>query len=155
MTTNPPNGYRTAANAFNDFYAGLRREHLNGLGTLYAEDARFKVPFHHVHGCQAIREVLQDMFDAILDQVYEPLDVALEGRHAFVVWNFHYTMRRWNKTRHSIQGVSHLTFGEDGMIHEHCNYLNPTEELFRKLPLIGAIIQLLKSAMQMPPYRKY
>ena len=43
-----------------------------------------------------------------------------------------------------MRGVSHLKFAADGKVNYHRDYWDTGEELYMKLPLIGAVMRGLK-----------
>ncbi len=45
-----------------------------------------------------------------------------------------------------IRGASHLRFAGDGRIAMHRDYWDAAEELYEKLPLLGALMRWLKRA---------
>ena len=44
----------------------------------------------------------------------------------------------------TIHGASHLRFGADGRVVVHRDYWDAAEELYEKLPLVGALMRWLK-----------
>jgi len=45
---------------------------------------------------------------------------------------------------YEIEGASHLLFNEAGLVVEHRDYWDSSEELLQKLPVIGALLRWLK-----------
>jgi hypothetical protein len=53
-------------------------------------------------------------------------------------------MRRWRSEEQCIRGGTHLRLAADGRILEHRDYWDAAEELYEKLPLLGALMRWLK-----------
>ena len=54
-------------------------------------------------------------------------------------------MKRWRRGEQCIHGGSHLRFAPDGRIAEHRDYWDAAEELYAKLPVIGALMRWLRA----------
>jgi steroid delta-isomerase len=125
------------------FYEGLRKSDLQQLDALYAADARFKDPFNEVRGVPAIRAIFAHMFRTLREPHFVVLDAVTQQDQCFLTWDFHFTTGRGGAAM-CIHGASHLRFGADGRIAEHRDYWDTAEELYEKLPLIGALMRWLK-----------
>lgn len=128
-----------------DFYQGLTPQRLDEqLARFYAPDAYFKDPFNEVQGLQAIRAIFEHMFGALEDPRFEVLrslvDAPAQPRHGFITWVFHCGR---SGHRFAIRGASELDFDTLGRITRHRDYWDPAEELYAKLPLIGAPVRWL------------
>ena len=114
------------------------------LALVYAANAQFKDPFNEVSGLAAIARVFEHMFE----QVHEPRFVVttrvLEGSQAFLTWEFLFRMKRFSKETQCILGATHIIFDADGMVAVHRDYWDAAEELYEKLPLLGALMRWLK-----------
>ena len=118
---------------------------LAGLDALYAPDARFRDPFNELRGVAAIRGLFGHMFDTLDDPRFLIRDVVVEGDQAFLTWDFVFRMKRWRRGEQRIHGSSHLRFAPDGRIAEHRDYWDAAEELYAKLPVIGALMRWLRA----------
>ena len=114
------------------------------LGELYAGDARFKDPFNEVQGVAAIQQVFRHMFVALDVPRFVIRDVVCDGDQCFLSWDFLFRMRRWRSEEQCIRGGTHLRLAADGRILEHRDYWDAAEELYEKLPLLGALMRWLK-----------
>ena len=66
-------------------------------------------------------------------------------RGLFLLWDMSFRMKTWRPRKTQIiRGVSHLRFGTDGKVVYHRDYWDTGEELYSKLPLIGAGVRLLR-----------
>ena len=122
--------------------ATLRAE----LAGVYAPDARFKDPFNEVQGRDAVERIFAHMFR----QVDEPRFVVVTGvqqeNHAFVTWEFRFRMKRFSTGVQCIRGASHIVFDTAGLVQLHRDYWDAAEELYEKLPVLGALMRMLKRA---------
>jgi ketosteroid isomerase-like protein len=122
----------------------LKREDLQQLGRLYADDARFKDPFNDVQGLPAIRGVFDHMFAALDGPRFVVTEAIAQGDQCFLVWDFLFRFRRFSSELQTVRGGSHLRFAADGRIELHRDYWDAAEELYEKLPGIGALMRWLK-----------
>ncbi|MGL6111682.1 MAG: nuclear transport factor 2 family protein [Rubrivivax sp.] len=114
------------------------------LGEIYTDDARFKDPFNEVQGVAAIQQVFRHMFVALREPRFVIRDVVCDGDQCFLSWDFRFRMRRFRSDEQCIRGGSHLRLARDGRISEHRDYWDAAEELYEKLPLVGALVRWLK-----------
>ena len=127
------------------WYETLTPQTLERIAELYAPDARFKDPFNDVAGRAAIRRVFEHMFATTQEPRFRVLArVAGEGE-AFVTWTFSFRAARRSL---EIRGATHLRFDAHGMVVEHRDYWDAAEELYAKLPLLGALMRLLGRRFQ-------
>jgi ketosteroid isomerase-like protein len=125
-------------------FEALKREDLPRLGQLYADDARFKDPFNEVQGLQAIRGVFEHMFTALDNPRFLVTQAIVQGNECFLVWDFLFRFRRFSGEPQTVRGGSHLRFAADGRIALHRDYWDTAEELYEKLPGVGALMRWLK-----------
>ena len=115
------------------------------LGEFYAGNARFKDPFNEVRGVPAIQQVFEHMYRALESPRFVVRDVVAEGDQAFVSWEFRFRFRRFDRsTEQCVRGGTHLVFATDGRIGLHRDYWDAAEELYEKLPGVGALMRWLK-----------
>jgi ketosteroid isomerase-like protein len=122
----------------------LRPQDLASLDALYTPDARFKDPFNDVRGVAAIARIFGHMFETLEEPRFVIGDVLVEGGQCFLTWDFHFRARRLGPAPQTIHGGSHLRLAADGRIAEHRDYWDAAEELYEKLPLIGAAMRWLR-----------
>ena len=133
------------------FYEGLRETDLPQLDTLYAGDARFKDPFNDVRGVDAVRRVFEHMFDTLAEPRFVVHDIVVQDDQCFLTWDFEFRLRRRRAAPMRIRGSSQLRLAADGRIAHHRDYWDAAEELYEKLPLLGALMRWLKRRLQPPP----
>jgi len=114
------------------------------MDTLYTTDARFKDPFNEVQGVAAIQQVFRHMFAALDEPRFVIRDAVCDGDQCFLSWDFLFRMRRFDRQAQCIRGGTHLRLAADGRIAEHRDYWDAAEELYEKLPGLGALMRWLK-----------
>ena len=131
-----------------DAYTALSRETLPELLALYADNARFKDPFNDVRGHAAIDRIFRQMFDELRGPRFTVQVAASEGDDAFLTWQLHFL--RSNGQAMVIRGASHLRFAPGGLVLLHRDYWDAAEELYAKLPVIGAVMRWLQRRLRTP-----
>lgn len=130
-------------------YGGLTRENLPALLALYDGQARFKDPFNEVSGRMAIERIFTQMFDELRDPRFVVLVATSEGSNAFLTWELHF-LRQGNGMPMTIRGATHLQYSLDGLVTLHRDYWDAAEELYAKLPLLGAVMRTLRRRLSTP-----
>lgn len=125
-------------------FEGLTPAALATLDTLYATDARFKDPFNEVQGVPAIAAVFRHMYDALDEPRFVVHDAVAEGDQVFLTWDFLFRFRRFTPELQTVRGASQLRFAPDGRIAMHRDWWDVAEELYEKLPAVGALMRWLK-----------
>lgn len=146
-----------------DWFARLTRASLDSIGEIYAPNAHFKDPFNDVTGVDRIRAIYVHMFENLTDPRFEimqtieqvelPVDTdagepSLERPvHAFVAWQFKF---EWRGQTFDIPGGTRFVFDRAGLIVDHVDYWDVAEGLYEKLPIIGAMLRMLRRRMATP-----
>ncbi len=125
------------------FFTTLTRDTVKEVRTLYAADARFKDPFNEIRGVERIEHLFLHMFDQVEAPRFEIDEALVDGDQAFLTWRF--CFRRQGATAEmTIRGGTHLRFDPDGKVALHRDYWDAAEELYEKLPVLGALMRWLK-----------
>jgi ketosteroid isomerase-like protein len=136
---------RAAVTSITRWFESLAPGSLAQLATFYTPDARFKDPFNEVQGIPAITRIFEHMFVALNEPRFVVTQQIVDGAQAFLMWEFRFRFKRFDTvTEQVIRGGSHLTLAEDGRIREHRDYWDAAEELYQKLPGLGALMRWLK-----------
>ncbi|MGM9424821.1 nuclear transport factor 2 family protein [Hydrogenophaga sp. MI9] len=143
--TQASSDHRAAVARLSAFYGQLNPQDLDRLGDFYAPDARFKDPFNEVQGLPAIRQIFGHMFTALHDPRFVVTQQLVDGPQAFLVWEFRFRFRRFDTvTEQVVRGGSHLVLDSDGLVTLHRDYWDAAEELYEKLPGLGALMRWLR-----------
>ena len=104
----------------------------------------FKDPFNEVAGVGAIAAIFEHMFSALVQPRFEVREVVVQGDDAFLVWDFLFQFRGGSTTTQRVRGTTHLKWGPDERVIWHRDYWDAAEELYEKLPVVGALMRWLK-----------
>nr|WP_028312078.1 nuclear transport factor 2 family protein [Derxia gummosa] len=129
-------------------WEGLTPATVPALLARYADDARFRDPFNDVRGHAAIARILDHMFRSLGSPRFMVTSAVTEGEDAFLIWDF--SFHRTGGRPMSIHGVTHLRFAADGRVALHRDYWDAAEELYAKLPVIGAVMRWLRGKLATP-----
>ncbi len=115
------------------------------MGTMYTEHAWFKDPFNEVQGCEKIAAIFTEMFAKMHEPRFRVLSAVEQGELAFITWDFTFRIKSYKPNiQQTIHGASQLCFAADGRIAKHRDYWDAADELYAKLPLVGALMRVLK-----------
>ncbi len=107
-------------------------------------DVSFKDPFNEVSGVAQVQRIFAHMFASLVNPRFVVHDMAVDGDQCFLSWDFHFATRRGARQPITVRGGTHLRFASDGRIALHRDYWDAAEELYEKLPLLGALMRWLK-----------
>lgn len=108
----------------------------------YSDDAWFKDPFNEVRGIAAIQHIFTHMFSQVAEPRFIVTEQIVDANGAMLLWEFHFRLKLWGKDKTQVMhGVSHLKFDAEGKVCYHRDYWDTVEELYGKLPLIGAVVR--------------
>lgn len=126
-------------------YEQFTPEQLDHLDTCYVAQAHFKDPFNDVQGIEAIRDIFAHMFDTVDEPKFIVTEQVVQGKQAFLAWEFHFKMRRWRTGQpQCIRGGTLLRFNDEGLVLMHRDYWDAAEELYEKLPILGSLMRWLR-----------
>ena len=75
---------------------------------------------------------------------------ACEGDQAFLTWTFHFRRRGGGRACTSLGATSIFTYAPDGRAHLHRDHWDAAEELYAKLPVLGALMRWLQRRLASP-----
>jgi len=127
------------------FYETLTRERLRDLRGLVTADVGFKDPFNDVRGPDAMIRVMEGMFERGTPR-FEVLDRAVSDRAGYLLWR--YTSERNGRPPWVIEGMSELRFDDDGRVIEHVDHWDAAEQVYERLPVIGALVRWVKRRLR-------
>ena len=127
------------------FFESLQPGSVQAMGEFYAPDAYFKDPFNEVRGVAKIQRIFSHMYVALEQPHFVVTERVAQGDQCFLVWDFKFRFKRFDTTAlQTMRGTSHLRFAPDGRVTYHRDYWDAAEELYEKLPLVGAVMRWLK-----------
>jgi SnoaL-like domain len=136
---------KDAVNNIVTYFETLTEASVSRLSEYYTEDAYFKDPFNEVSGVKHIQHIFAHMYVALDKPRFVITCKIIEDYACFLVWDFKFYMKSYDKTtEQTIRGGSHLILNADGKIVSHRDYWDAAEELYEKLPVLGAMMRWLK-----------
>jgi steroid Delta-isomerase len=126
------------------YFETLTPESTQAIAQFYSADCYFKDPFNEVRGVEHTKRIFLHMFSALIRPHFVVTGKVVQGNEAFLVWDFVFEMPRFLKGEQRVRGTSHLKLAGDGRVSFHRDYWDAAEELYEKLPILGALMRLLK-----------
>ncbi len=128
-----------------NYFETLTPQSVSELTAFYSATARFKDPFNDVTGVPAIETIFAHMFASLTQPRFVITGQVVDGDQAFLTWEFRFRFKRFDtQTEQVVLGTSHLVLDADQRISLHRDYWDAAEELYEKLPWVGALMRWLK-----------
>jgi hypothetical protein len=124
-----------------EFFEALSLADVARMRLLYTEQTYFKDPFNEVDNLAAVERIFRHMFDTLESPRFAVHAAVAEGDQCFLTWDFLFRLRQQD---YLVRGSSHIRFADDGRVNYHRDYWDAAEELYEKLPLLGAVMRWLK-----------
>lgn len=130
------------------YFETLTPERVAEMGRYYADDAYFKDPHNEVRRLADIQAIFRRMFEQVDEPRFSILERVGAGDTVALVWEMRFRFRRFRRREvQLIRGMSHLRFAADGRVCFHRDYWDAAEELYEKIPLLGALMRGLRRAV--------
>ena len=127
------------------FFEHITPANLAAIGQFYAPQARFKDPFNEVVGVPAIQGIFAHMFEALEQPRFVVTGRVVQGQQCFLTWDFLFAFKDFHKgVTQTVRGASHLVLDAQGQVTLHRDYWDAAEELYEKLPVVGALMRWLR-----------
>jgi steroid Delta-isomerase len=128
-----------------DFFEALQPSSVERMGDLYTSDAYFKDPFNEVRGLEQVKRIFSHMYVSLHEPHFIVTNTVTQDDQCFIVWDFKFRFKRFDTvTMQTVRGCSHLQLASDGRIAFHRDYWDAAQELYEKLPVVGALMRWLK-----------
>jgi hypothetical protein len=119
---------------------------LEHIENIYAQTATFRDPFNQVADIESIRRIYQHMFEQLSEPRFVITGKLVEAAGAFMTWQFLFTLRGKD---YAIEGGTHFSLDEQGLIVLHRDYWDAAQELYEKIPVLGAVLRLLRKKLSL------
>ena len=127
------------------YFETLTPQSLADLPRHYAADCCFRDPFNDVRGIPALTAIFSHMFERLDAPRFIVRERVVDAPRVLLTWDFEFRFRSWRpQTLQHIHGSSLITFDSAGLVEAHRDYWDAAEELYEKLPLVGALLRMLK-----------
>ena len=101
----------------------------------------FKDPFNEVTDIEGYRRVLAKMFEDIGQPDFVVTGKAMSGETCFLRWRL--TFRRSSDKQDTIQGMSELSFTNEGLVDAHFDFWD-AGQVYEMVPLLRGLVGLVK-----------
>jgi ketosteroid isomerase-like protein len=133
------------------FFESISLQDAGRMTQVYTDDAWFKDPFNEVRGVSNIARIFTHMFEQVDSPRFVVRETVSQGESAFITWDFEFGFRPpLRGTPQRIHGCSHVRFAADGRVEYHRDYWDAAEELYEKLPVLGAFMRWLRRRAALP-----
>ena len=126
------------------YFESLAPVDLDRLDEIYSADAAFKDPFNEVRGVAAIRPIFEHMFRTLRTPRFVVREAIGQGDQCCLTWDFLFVAPGMGEREQCVRGATHVRFDAAGRVCLHRDYWDAAEELYEKLPLLGALMRWLK-----------
>lgn len=126
------------------YFESLDPEALERIADIYAGDAHFSDPFNDVSGLSAIKAVYAHMFQQLDHPHFVVTETIATGNAAFLAWEFRFRLRSRPGVPQCIAGASRLRLNSAGLIVDHRDYWDAAEQVYEKVPVLGAVLRAIK-----------
>jgi hypothetical protein len=132
-----------ALDTYVEAFRELTPDGLGDLVLLTAPDVRFKDPFNDVRGQGLFAAVFRHMFATLEDPRFAVTDRAVSGRNGYLRWTFTFRPKGRRETW-TVEGMTEVRFDGAGRVAEHIDHWDAAEQFYEKLPVIGALMRMVK-----------
>jgi|TARA_B110000444_G_C18781825_1_gene567837 steroid Delta-isomerase len=127
-------------------FEDLSEERINGIEQFVSIDIKFKDPFNDISGLDAFRRLLVKLIDDVKGLRFEVTYRAWSEDVLFLRWTFQGKVKGIDYWK--VQGMSEIVFDEQGLVCQHIDHWDASEQFFEKLPLIGTILRVIKRRLK-------
>ena len=118
------------------------------LTKVYAEKTYFRDAFKQFESAEAIREYMLDGLKPLEGAEFVFNRLARSGSDYYLDWTMRLDFKKTpTGTWEESIGMSHMRFNADGMVIFHQDYWDPTDLVYRRIPIAKQLIAFVKSKM--------
>jgi steroid delta-isomerase len=133
--------HQLALNDYVTLFENMNIDDLVNLDRFFTSNAHFKDPFNEVRGLDKIHHIFQHMFTTLDNPSFRVDEALLTGDVAYIKWQFHAQMKN---NSIMLVGISRVVFNEQGLVSEHIDYWDASEQFYMKLPIIGTLLRFIQ-----------
>lgn len=134
--------YQKSLARLKSFFENFGPANIHEMAEIYSEPTFFKDPFHEMTSVQnQMIPYFTKALTKLEDSRFEFHESLLEGKKAFLIWDMHFKVKGHS---FKIHGSSYIEFDDRGLVKKHRDYWDLAEELYDKLPVIGALFRGFK-----------
>jgi limonene-1,2-epoxide hydrolase len=129
--------------SYQAFFENLTDETVEDLRILATPHVRYRDPTMDSKGIDAVTASMHKWFRDLNEIQFEMKDSAVDGLVGFQNWIMRFRIRKLPKRLWEIDGMSKVTFNENGKIIDQVDYWD-TSPIFASVPVLGKIVTLIK-----------
>jgi hypothetical protein len=115
---------------------------------LYASKLFFNDTVHTHHRRSELIAYLQDTSERLDDMALEILDSRIAGHDLYLRWVMRTDFRAgFREVSAETIGMSHLRFNEDGKVILHQDFWDSRQGIFEHIPVVGGLIEWIRSGL--------
>jgi len=114
---------------------------------VFDENVYFQDPFQKVRGLTKVYTIFQHMYKTLYEPSFLIDEIVCDKNCAYLHWNFSYK-RSKNHQSEKFTGVSRILFLDNGKAISHIDYWDAAENIYEKVPLLGAMIRVIKKRIR-------
>lgn len=131
--------------AWADFFEHLSLDTLDRLAALTVPEVRFRDPFNDARGRDAVHAVLVHTLNGCRDLRFTVTHRLYAADLAILRWRFEATVTGIG--RMDVIGTSEVRQASDGRVAEHIDHWDSGENVYLRLPLLGAPLRLIRQRL--------
>jgi len=129
-------------------YDDVRVDNLYLLDGLYDEALIFQDPLGRTEGLDEFKIYMEAMYQYVQDIRWDYKDEVIDGDTHVLVWTMTLQTAGLNKGEpFTIDGVSHLRFGESDKIIYHRDYFDMGEYIYERVPVVKWFVNKVKRSL--------
>lgn len=129
-------------------YDKVRADNLYLLDELYDEELVFEDPLDRTEGLDEFKVYMEAMYQYVEEISWDYRDEVIDGDTHVLVWTMTLRTASLNKGEpFTIDGVSHLKFGESNKIIYHRDYFDMGEYIYERVPVVKWFVNFVKRRM--------
>lgn len=114
------------------------------LEQVYSQSISFRDPLHEINGLNDLRRYMQAMYGNVISCEFIYLDQWIAYDSASIKWDMVFKHRKLGGGKAiTVRGISHVRFTD--RIHYHEDVFDAGAMIYQQLPLLGRIINKIKS----------
>ena len=135
-----------SSNLYIQLFEELSMEQLEGIEGFISRNVQFKDPFNELSGLGDFRRFLVKTLNDVKDPKFTVTHRAWSNDILFLRWSFQGEIKGLNHWK--VEGMSEVRFDEQGLVCQHIDHWDASEQFYAKLPLIGTIIRLIRRRLK-------
>lgn len=133
--------HQLALDAYVTLFETMNTNDIISLDCFFTPEARFKDPFNDVYGLDHIRHIFEHMFNTLESPTFRVDEAVLNDDIAYIKWQFNAQLKGKDVV---LVGLSRVVFSEHGLVSEHIDYWDASEQFYMKLPIIGSLLRFIQ-----------